>query len=52
MVIGASVYPPTFWRRVEARVLEFVFPTDTNHLGTTFRGTLVTWMERRTAELS
>ncbi|MDP8948140.1 MAG: acyl-CoA thioesterase [Actinomycetota bacterium] len=36
-------------RQVEARVLEFVFPTDTNHLGTIFGGTLVAWMDKAAA---
>lgn len=30
----------------EARTLEFVFPTDTNHLGTIFGGALVAWMDK------
>jgi acyl-CoA hydrolase len=34
---------------VEARVLEFVFPTDTDHLGTIFGGTLVAWMDKTAA---
>src|ERR671938_610920 len=36
-------------RRVQARVLEIVFPTDTNHLGTIFGGTLVAWMDKAAA---
>ena len=31
---------------LEARTLEFVFPTDTNALGTIFGGTLVAWMDK------
>ena len=34
---------------MEARVLEFVFPTDTNHMGTIFGGTLVAWMDKAAA---
>jgi acyl-CoA hydrolase len=34
---------------LEAKVLEFVFPTDTNHLGTIFGGTLVAWMDKTAA---
>jgi acyl-CoA hydrolase len=29
-----------------ARLVELVFPTDTNHLGTLFGGTLVAWMDK------
>jgi acyl-CoA hydrolase len=31
---------------VEARLLESVFPTDTNPMGTLFGGTLVSWMDK------
>jgi acyl-CoA hydrolase len=34
---------------LEAKTLEFVFPTDTNHLGTLFGGTLVAWMDKAAA---
>jgi acyl-CoA hydrolase len=34
---------------LEAKVLEFVFPTDTNHLGTIFGGALVAWMDKAAA---
>jgi acyl-CoA hydrolase len=33
----------------EARVIEFVFPSDTNPLGTLFGGTLVAWMDKAAA---
>jgi acyl-CoA hydrolase len=33
----------------EARLLEFVFPSDTNPLGTLFGGTLVAWMDKAAA---
>ena len=36
-------------RHWEARVLEFVFPTDTNHMGAIFGGTLVTSMDKTAA---
>jgi acyl-CoA hydrolase len=31
---------------LEARLLESVFPTDTNPMGTLFGGTLVSWMDK------
>lgn len=31
---------------MEAKTLEYVFPTDTNPLGTIFGGTLVAWMDK------
>lgn len=34
---------------MEARTLEFVFPNDTNHLGTIFGGALVAWMDKAAA---
>jgi acyl-CoA hydrolase len=34
---------------LEAKILEFVFPTDTNHLGTIFGGALVAWMDKAAA---
>src|SRR5215203_1591331 len=43
MVVGASTYPPTFRRRVQARVLDFGFLTNTNHLGPIFGSTLVAY---------
>jgi acyl-CoA hydrolase len=30
----------------ETRVCEFVFPADTNHLGTLYGGTLLAWMDK------
>ena len=33
----------------EARIIEFVFPSDTNPLGTLFGGTLVAWMDKAAA---
>ena len=33
----------------EARIIEFVFPHDTNPLGTLFGGTLVAWMDKAAA---
>ena len=34
---------------MEAKILEFVFPTHTNALGTLFGGTLVAWMDKAAA---
>ena len=34
---------------MEAKTLELVFPTHTNHLGTLFGGTLVAWMDKAAA---
>ena len=31
---------------VETRICEFVFPSDTNHLGTLYGGTLMAWMDK------
>ncbi len=36
---------------MEARVLELVFPADTNHMGTIFGCTLVAWMEPADQEI-
>ena len=33
----------------EARIIEFVFPSDTNPLGSLFGGTLVAWMDKAAA---
>ena len=52
MVVAASAYPPTFRRRVEARVLNFVFPTDTDQLGPIFWGYSGSLWSRRTAGVS
>lgn len=30
----------------ETRICEFVFPPDTNHLGTLYGGTLMAWMDK------
>lgn len=30
----------------ETRICEFVFPSDTNHLGTLYGGTLMAWMDK------
>ena len=30
----------------ETRLCEFVFPSDTNHLGTLYGGTLMAWMDK------
>lgn len=34
---------------MEAKILEFVFPSHTNALGTLFGGTLVAWMDKAAA---
>jgi acyl-CoA hydrolase len=33
----------------ETRLCEFVFPSDTNHLGTLYGGTLMAWMDKAAA---
>ena len=33
----------------ETRICEFVFPSDTNHLGTLYGGTLLAWMDKAAA---
>ncbi len=33
----------------ETRLCEFVFPSDTNHLGTLYGGTLMSWMDKAAA---
>jgi acyl-CoA hydrolase len=45
----AAAEPPGQAAAGEARVLEFVFPSDTNPLGTLFGGTLVAWMDKAAA---